>query len=235
VRSYSASLAHLFKHLKLCLLAPPSRRHRRSGRYEAHIWVRESGKQLYLGGYSDEAFAAEAFDVAALKCKGPKAKTNWPASRYAALLPYLESVSMDELVMAIRRQSAGFARGTSVFRGVTLHPGGRWEARLGVPGQRHCYLGLFPDEETAARAYDRALVMMKGVAAATNFPLSDYVAELTAFEAAGPSQAATPVPEAPPAAEAYTQQFNGFGQADPLLQAVLDGSGVWPDLFEGHY
>jgi len=25
-------------------------KHRRSGRWEAHVWVREEGKQAYLGG-----------------------------------------------------------------------------------------------------------------------------------------------------------------------------------------
>lgn len=30
-----------------------------------------------------------------------------------------------------RRQSQGFSRGTSTYRGVTHHPSGRWEARIG--------------------------------------------------------------------------------------------------------
>ena len=57
-------------------------KHRRSGRWEAHVWVREDGKQAYLGGYSTEEEAAEAHDVAALKCHGLKAKTNFHISRY---------------------------------------------------------------------------------------------------------------------------------------------------------
>ena len=65
-------------------------KHRRSGRWEAHVWVREDGKQAYLGGYSTEEEAAEAHDVAALKCHGLKAKTNFHISRcfprHAALL-----------------------------------------------------------------------------------------------------------------------------------------------------
>lgn len=38
-------------------------------RWEAHIWVKEIGRQVYLGGYMSEEHAAEAYDVAALKCK----------------------------------------------------------------------------------------------------------------------------------------------------------------------
>ena len=47
------------------------------------MWVRESGKQAYLGGYASEEEAAEAHDVAALKCHGLKAKTNFHLSRHA--------------------------------------------------------------------------------------------------------------------------------------------------------
>ena len=58
-------------------------------RWEAHVWVRESGKQAYLGGYASEEEAAEAHDVAALKCHGLKAKTNFHISRQAGLVGQL--------------------------------------------------------------------------------------------------------------------------------------------------
>ena len=50
-------------------------------RWEAHIWVKELGRQVYLGGYEHEEHAAEAYDVAALKCKGFKVKTNFDIDR----------------------------------------------------------------------------------------------------------------------------------------------------------
>jgi hypothetical protein len=156
-------------------------KHRRSGRWEAHIWVRETGKQVYLGGYELEEHAAEAYDVAALKCKGSKVKTNFEVSKYTELLQYMSTISLEELVMAVRRQSQGFARGSSKYRGVTRHPNGRWEARIGMPGSRHIYLGLFNDESDAAKAYDRALVKLRGSQAATNFALSNYKEQLKEY------------------------------------------------------
>lgn len=153
-------------------------KHRRSGRYEAHIWVKELGRQVYLGGYECEEHAAEAYDIAALKSKGTRTKTNFELSKYADLLGCIDRMTMEELVMAVRRQSQGFSRGTSSFRGVTHHPSGRWEARIGIPGSKHVYLGLFTDEREAARAYDRALVRLRGRAAATNFALGDYRQEM---------------------------------------------------------
>jgi hypothetical protein len=58
---------------------------------------------------------------------------------------------------------------------------GRWEARIGIPGSKHIYLGLFSDEVQAARAYDAALVRLRGAAAATNFALSEYRPDLAAY------------------------------------------------------
>jgi hypothetical protein len=52
-------------------------------RWEAHLWVKELGRQVYLGGYEAEEHAAEAYDVAALKCKGARVRTNFPLSRCA--------------------------------------------------------------------------------------------------------------------------------------------------------
>ena len=30
----------------------------------------------------------------------------------------------------------GFSRGSSSYRGVTAHPSGRWESRIGIPGSK---------------------------------------------------------------------------------------------------
>ena len=53
--------------------------------------------------------------------------TLWRCARcaqYEDLLGCIDRMSMEELVMAVRRQSQGFSRGTSSFRGVTHHPSG---------------------------------------------------------------------------------------------------------------
>lgn len=48
---------------------------------------------------------------------------------------------------------------------------------------RQVSLGMHTTEESAARHYDRALIIEKGRAAKTNFPVSDYDAEICEFEA----------------------------------------------------
>ena len=124
--------------------------------------MKASGKQIYLGGYAQEvrsvrscrlqpvAFgarascvtpcaapqehAAEAFDVACLKAKGLKAKINNPVSKYADLLPYLESVTMEELVMAVRRQSQGRCAQDSALR---LRKSAAGNGDVGTGGSGH--------------------------------------------------------------------------------------------------
>ncbi|CAD7701870.1 unnamed protein product [Ostreobium quekettii] len=154
-------------------------KHRRSGRWEAHIWVNDFGRQIYLGGFDVPEDAAAAYDMVAIKSKGLKASTNFDVGRYLPLWDWLQTVTLPELVTHMRRRSKGFSRGTSKYRGVTRHPTGRWESRIGVHGSRHIYLGLYPEEEAAAKHYDRALVRLRGVSAATNFSLSGYANELS--------------------------------------------------------
>ena len=129
---------------------------------------------------------------------------------YSALLPCLDAVPLPELVMTIRRQSQGFTRGSTSYRGVTLHradgggggEGGataavdttsstpaRYEVRVGLKGGRHAYLGLHASETDAARVYDRAAVHLAGGGAATNFPLNEYAAELASHAARAAGQA----------------------------------------------
>ncbi|CAJ1940273.1 unnamed protein product [Sphenostylis stenocarpa] len=43
----------------------------------------------------------------------------------------VSNFTKDEFVHILRRQSTGFSRGSSKYRGVTLHKCGRWEARMG--------------------------------------------------------------------------------------------------------
>jgi hypothetical protein len=66
--------------------------------------------------------------------------------------------------------------------------------RIGLKGSKHVYLGLHTSEVDAAKVYDRALVLLTGAAAATNFPSMQYTAELAEFEECAPR---TPRP-APP-------------------------------------
>jgi hypothetical protein len=105
-------------------------KHRRSGRWESHIWVKEQNKQVsgdggawggeerglfaraaphdglprfcslllqvYLGGYEQEDHAAEAYDVACLKLKGPGARINFGLSNYSDVLATIADLPLEE-------------------------------------------------------------------------------------------------------------------------------------------
>jgi AP2-like factor (euAP2 lineage) len=58
----------------------------------------------------------------------------WECLGYIALIGLslqMSNFSKEEFVHILRRQSTGFSRGSSKYRGVTLHKCGRWEARMG--------------------------------------------------------------------------------------------------------
>ncbi|KAL6865387.1 hypothetical protein ACP4OV_016538 [Aristida adscensionis] len=136
--------------------------YRRTGRWESHIW--DCGKQVYLGGFDTAHAAARAYDRAAIKFRGVEADINFNLSDYEDDMKQMKSLSKEEFVHVLRRQSTGFSRGSSKYRGVTLHKCGRWEARMGQ------FLGK--------KAYDKAAIKCNGREAVTNFEPSTYDGEM---------------------------------------------------------
>lgn len=94
------------------------------------------------------------------------------ASRSA---PELPKSSSSPSVLALQKEK------TSAYRGITRRKK-RWEAHVWRQGKQ-AYLGGYKDEEEAARAYDMAVLKIRGREAETNFPPEKYLQDLKNMEA----------------------------------------------------
>ncbi|OEL14675.1 AP2-like ethylene-responsive transcription factor [Dichanthelium oligosanthes] len=129
-------------------------RHRWTGRFEAHLWDKNSwnesqNKKGKQGAYDDEEAAARAYDLAALKYWGPETILNFPASVYEDELKEMEGQSREEYIGSLRRSMKFIHRKSSGFSRAT--------------------------QEEAAMAYDMAAIEYRGLNAVTNFDLSRYL------------------------------------------------------------
>jgi len=82
-------------------------RHKRTLRFEAHIW--ESKKQIYLGGFESELLAARSHDIMALKCKGLDwGSLNFEKSDYSRVIEVIHRVEKEDIIYCLREFSKIF-------------------------------------------------------------------------------------------------------------------------------
>eukprot|EP01047_Picozoa_sp_COSAG01_P051362 COSAG01_NODE_5294_length_4352_cov_12.531860_2_plen_946_part_00 len=161
------------------VVAERQKQHQSSSRYRGVSWcnfvgkwvaaLRHQGHRQHIGVFVDEESAARAYDVRARELRGVAAWLNFPRAgeRQGVTCQRVdpEVRAAGAALVATRRQQD---QRSSKYRGVSWVQG-KWSARISQEGRKQ-HLGAFPDEESAARAYDARAHELHGVAAQLNFP-----------------------------------------------------------------
>ncbi len=101
------------------------------------------------------------------KVKGPTAQLNFELS--AQERAQLDCLTTEQVVKQLQREQSvrmlaegNLSRGSSFFRGVSIHKlTQKWQVSIGTGG-KHVHLGIYDDETEAARAYDAAALQLHG-------------------------------------------------------------------------
>ena len=125
------------------------------------VQITASGKKKYLGVFTDELQAAHAYDAHAIENKIDTPR-NFPDEDED------EVVAEAARVRAAPKKRKKAANKTSSFQGVSSSKAHKnWTAKIWVNGETK-YIGYFPTEIAAARAYD-AFVITKKLKKPLNF------------------------------------------------------------------
>ncbi|CAD6228684.1 unnamed protein product [Miscanthus lutarioriparius] len=108
-------------------------RHHQHGRWQARIGRVAGNKDLYLGTFSTQEEAAEAYDIAAIKFRGLNAVTNFDMSRYD-VKSILDSSALPIGSAAKRLKEAEAAASAQHHAGVVSYDVGRIASQLGDGG-----------------------------------------------------------------------------------------------------
>ena len=120
---------------------------RSKGRWGTRIAV--NSKHIYLGLFSEEKYAAYAYDLAAIKYFKEFAFLNFPDRDY--------TLPENRIIKRFTRENK-----TSRYKGVSwFKPTKKWRANICVNGKQKS-LGYFDLEEEAALAYDAMAIQVGG-------------------------------------------------------------------------
>ncbi|KAK8655268.1 hypothetical protein V6N13_107856 [Hibiscus sabdariffa] len=88
---------------------------------------------------------ARAYDLVALKVWGDSTALNFPMHNYEKDLEEMKYYSKNEIFFSLRRNGKGFAKGASIYRGVSRNSDfKKWQARFGKGKDLgESYLGTF--------------------------------------------------------------------------------------------
>jgi hypothetical protein len=193
--------------------------HKSNSKWEARIY--EAGKQRFLGYFASEVDAARAYDMAALKI-GAMPNFAPPAAAESLSRANSAPAELQEDGQAAAKAGAGRlrlrakpqpppkpsggAKGSSKYRGVSWNSNCcKWRAQV-WKGNDVRHLGYFEDEIEAAKAYDRAVLELRGPNAQTNFQPSSYW-----------------VPGSPGSSMQSSGEHGSHGALDGALNGFADG------------